>query len=474
MPQSDKNDTLLNKIDAKKKFPLSRTTRIILFFFLVSIEYSINVSSGLLSSASKIIKDSLKMNDTDFGLFGTCYGIGRVLGSLFFMLASDTLNRKYILIIFLFVKSIFLITFKLVTGGRILILIRSIIGFTHMPPSIFIPVWIDQFGLKKYKTLQMTLLTVLIPTGKVTGYFSHVVFGDENWRMGFFLEGCYLLFVTFVILISPYQYLSKDVIAVKDEDSRESLFAINEVTKTTKKNTQSNVNYCELLTNKVYVVAVLTRAIMTGVLTAFHYWISDYMRNRFDITDNKQIFFSYSVMAVAGPLGGILFNSLIVSLFGGYDSKNSVWVLLMMHIITCILGVSVPFMNNLYGFCGITMIFLSLTSATMPFIQGTIISSVSPNVKGAAYSIANLFHMTVTSGFTPLMYGYINEKYKSVFKGMALLSLMSLECIDILLIIVLGIVKKGKKKQEEKKENGKELNTIEKDEETLDKPTTKA
>ena len=98
MPQSDKNDTLLNKIDAKKKFPLSRTTRIILFFFLVSIEYSINVSSGLLSSASKIIKDSLKMNDTDFGLFGTCYGIGRVLGSLFFMLASDTLNRKYILI----------------------------------------------------------------------------------------------------------------------------------------------------------------------------------------------------------------------------------------------------------------------------------------------------------------------------------------------------------------------------------------
>ena len=95
MPQSDKNDTLLNKIDAKKKFPLSRTTRIILFFFLVSIEYSINVSSGLLSSASKIIKDSLKMNDTDFGLFGCIHCVFRGTCILLSRSGKRRLRHRY-------------------------------------------------------------------------------------------------------------------------------------------------------------------------------------------------------------------------------------------------------------------------------------------------------------------------------------------------------------------------------------------
>ena len=444
----------------KKQLHLSRVIRIILFFFLVSIEFSINISSGLFASASKIIKGSLNMNDKDFGFFGMCYGIGRVLGSLFFMLASDKFNRKYIIISFLVMKSIFLIAFKVVSGGYILILIRSLIGFTHMPPSIFVPVWIDQFGLKKYKTLQLTLLTVLIPAGKVTGYFTHVIFEDENWRMGFFIEGVYLFIVAVIIFITPYQYLSKDVIAIKDEDARESLFAINQINYTEKsKNEQKgklSIDYCSLLKNKVYVVSVVTRALLNGVLTAFHYWISDYMRSKFNINNNTTILYSYSLIAVAGPLGGVLLNSIIVSIFGGYTSKNSMRILFCLHLCTCSCGLSIAFMNNIYAFCAISMLFLSFACAEGPFIQGTIISSVSPSIKGAAYSIANLFHMSVTSGTTPLLYGYVNQNYKHLFVGAAMLALMSLDVIAIVSITILSVI--VNKRNNESKGNDQEKN----------------
>ena len=49
-----------------------------------------------------------------------------------------------------------------------------------MPPGIYIPVWIDQFGFSNYKTVQMTFLQVLIPLGKVIGYFFNILYGEKN------------------------------------------------------------------------------------------------------------------------------------------------------------------------------------------------------------------------------------------------------------------------------------------------------
>ena len=56
-----------------------------------------------------------------------------------------------------------------------------------MPPSIYIPVWINQFGFSKYKTIQMTFLQVLIPIGKLMGYFYNLLYNEENVKIIFYL-----------------------------------------------------------------------------------------------------------------------------------------------------------------------------------------------------------------------------------------------------------------------------------------------
>lgn len=49
-----------------------------------------------------------------------------------------------------------------------------------MFPVIYTPVWIDQFGIQKFKMIFMTILQVFIPAGKVTGYLFNLIYTEEK------------------------------------------------------------------------------------------------------------------------------------------------------------------------------------------------------------------------------------------------------------------------------------------------------
>ena len=127
---------------------------------LISVEMAMNQSAGILSSSSTEIKRELQMNDKQYGMFGTANGLGRVIGCFLFTILVNNFNRKWTFVFFTVVKSLFLVLFKFTNIGWLLITCRGLIGLTHMPPSIYIPVWIDQFGLKNYKTSDKTSATI--------------------------------------------------------------------------------------------------------------------------------------------------------------------------------------------------------------------------------------------------------------------------------------------------------------------------
>lgn len=71
-------------IKAQRQVNLSRCYRVFLFFVMINIESIMNVSSGIFSSATKEIKSQLKLNDTQFGSFGTANSLGRIISSILF------------------------------------------------------------------------------------------------------------------------------------------------------------------------------------------------------------------------------------------------------------------------------------------------------------------------------------------------------------------------------------------------------
>ena len=158
-------------------------------------------------------------------------------------------------------------------------------------------------------------------------------------------------------------------------------------------------------------MGIVVRAVLYGVNTALHFWISDYMRTALNINDSFQILISY----------------------------NSAFVLLGLHFISCIFGLAIPFMANLYSFCGATALYLIFNSAALPIVQGLIITSVAPKLKGTAFSIANLVTMLLTSGPAPYLYGMINDLYKEKFKGVGMLFIMVVACVGLVFIFVLSV-----------------------------------
>ena len=61
-----------------KKNNLSRCYRFFLFFIMVNIDGSLDISNGIFSSASKEIKKNLNINNAKFGSFSTSNSIGKV------------------------------------------------------------------------------------------------------------------------------------------------------------------------------------------------------------------------------------------------------------------------------------------------------------------------------------------------------------------------------------------------------------
>ena len=457
--------------DSKPKAPtritLSRGYRIFLWACLVSVECAINNSSGLLSSASKTIKATLKLNDKQFGLVGSANGLGRTLGSSVFIFVNTRMSAKWTCAFFVIVKGFFLIAFKIVNSGEMLVIMRGLVGVVHMPPSIYLPVWIDQFGVQKLKTLMQSVVLVVQPGGKVVGFLLHIIVGDAEWRMGFVLEGIYLVAVGFVFALSPIQYFDSKLQVVKDPDGGEhvevkkgkqvskiSVFEEKEDLPDSGEKKQAPSFFSdmiELCTNGTFLTSSWIRAVIYGVNTAFHFWIADYMRTVMDINNPSTIFFSYTIIALAGPIGGVLCNAIINPWMGGYESSKSSYALLILHLVSCVFGVAFPLFMGLYPFCLLCGLYLVFNSSMLSILQGVIVSSIPPRLKSTGFSITNIVTMLVTSGPSPVLYGYVNDKYKTWYKPLAMLCTMlgCVACIPFFFILICLRARTFKRKGEQ-------------------------
>ena len=107
--------------------------------------------------------------------------------------------------------------FYILIGLRILTSIMKVYG------TIYIPVWIDQFGIRKYKTLFFTLTYMTSPYGQVLGfYFGTILFHDE-WKSALNWIGAYLLILSTIFSFIPSKYFSTKYMFIGYED-KEQLF----------------------------------------------------------------------------------------------------------------------------------------------------------------------------------------------------------------------------------------------------------
>ena len=465
----------MNSEKPPRKIPLSRCYRLFLFFIMVSVEGAMNISSGLLSSATKEIKKSLNMNDAKFGMFGAANGLGRVIGSTLFGMYNLILSRKWIQTANVGFHALFLFFFKITNNGNILICMRGLTGFTQMPPSIYCCVWIDQFGIGSFKTVQITAVQLFQTSGKCIGYFLNMYFGLENWKEGFVLEAIYLFFCSFCCLISSEDYFSRTLYPKNLSEYDDNK---NEI-KTNKKNRisctiyedksiieEKNTFFKDLIIlscHSLYMISMASRCILHGLNTCLHFWLSDFIRNVIQEKDQLKVTVSYSIICFAGPLGGIIANAVLKPCIGGYETRKSSWPLVFLQLIASILAISIGFMKTTFSVCVMTILYLIFNSSALPLVQGILISCVDPELAATGFAIASILTQSLTSGATPFLYGVINDRFKHKYPWLAMVSVMSLQFVAVPCLILLAILRNRKFDEEEK------LEKEQKEEELVDK-----
>ena len=454
-------------IEKKRKIKLPRCHRIFLFFIMVGIESIMNVSSGIFSSATKEIKRQLNLNDTKFGSFGTSNSIGRVISSILFGMINKKVSRKWTTIIFVIFHAIFLFFFKLTMNANILLFIRGLLGLTQTTPSVYVPVWINQFGLNNYKTIQITSLQLFQTLGKLLGQLINLIVGFDNWREGFFIEGIILLILSFCCLLFSEDYFSRTLFPVINDDNekRYSCTIYEEVRKKYDNGSDNKKEYYYsdlilLLSDRLYMLCLISRCILHGLNTCLHYWLSDFLRTVIN-EDQVKVTKYYSIICFIGPLGGLLANSILKSLIGNYQSRKSSYPIVILQTIASIFSIFIGLMNTSFKVSSITILYLIFNSSVLPLIQGILISCIDQNLSATGFAFASTVTQLLTAGTTPMIYGYINDKYKNKYPRLAMVSIMSVNLLAVPLLLLLAILRNKKFDKEEKiKEQNEELKEI--------------
>lgn len=450
----------------KRKISLSRWYRVFLFWIMLSSEGAMNISSGLLSSATKEIKKSLNMNDSKFGMFGTANGLGRVIGSLMFGLLNIKLSRKWLQTLNVGFHALFLLPFKFTENGIILICMRGLTGLTQMTPSIYLCVWIDQYGIGSFKTIQITMVQLCQTSGKCIGYLINMHYGLDHWQEGFILEAIYLFICFLCCLISGEDFFSRTLYPKYvhrkknqnkidenvDEQLKERLSYTIYEDKDIEFEAKSSFfsDLVILFKNPLYILSLLSRCILHGLNTCLHFWLCDFIRTVIHEENQLKITLLYSLICFAGPIGGILTNSILKPFIGGYETRKSSWPLVILQTIASIFAINIGFMKTTLSITIITILYLTFNSTALPLVQGILISCVEPELAATGFAIASILTQSLFSGATPFIYGFINDRYKDKYPWLAMVSIMLLQLLAVPVLILLAILRNKKFDEEEK------------------------
>ena len=455
---------------------LNRYYRFICYLIIVTTEMAMNVSSGVLSAASKAIKRQYTMKDVEFGYFGLAQGIGRTLGSIFYTILVNQISAKWLGGAFSIFKGLVLASFALTQSKWILVVLRGVIGFVHMQPSTYIPLWIDQYGFRKYKTVQLSFLQALVPVGKVLGFLLVNIFTEERWKIAYNIEAVYLVFCGTFIVFSPSNYFNRKVVLMTDEERPteykeekwKDISVFNKrASKAGSKTTKLWNDLYTVISNYEFEICNIAKALTVGGQSCVHFWCGDFMINRLGMDGTTKTLI-YTLMNLSGPAFGFLLSPLVNKYFGSYETAHAPFVIAVLHTITITFGILATLIDNVIAFVICMTLFFGILSLVLAMVFGSLMISINRDLKGICFSVGNITSMSTTGALFPVIYGKINDIFNPKgIKYAGMLSIMILSGSAILFLLELGRLKMARKKREDEKkknlidnkdnEEGKEL-----------------
>ena len=452
--QASKDKKLDN--NNNNKFILYKSIRILFYCTLLLFILLINISAGLFTSSSIEIKNNLQIEDFKFGLFFLFSSIGKIIGSLLFFVVNKLNNRKILLISIAFFNSIIYFNFFFSNNYLIFSPLKLIIGITDMLIQIYTPMWIQQFGINKYKLGLTSIIQFCNPLGKCLAFLI-------NYHLAYaiiFKIEAIIFAVVFIMFIGiPNKYSAKNILIIIENDTGEEMYdkktniamytlsdynleqsqksfpLIDKNDDKKEKDIDINLNINELieqngnkkiiiqshkipfcgklkiiLKNKIFILSLFIRVILIGIETTLSLWIPDILIKLIEIKRESSLnLFGNILIIITPPLGSFITRMMgPFTIIGNKRKRNTVVLLIFFYISSALISLMIP-EDKSFSFIASIIIFLFISSTCLPMLQGICLSSISKKVKENILSFIHIFTLFIGTGIMPSIFGFFYE-----------------------------------------------------------------
>ena len=200
--------------ESKAPITLSRKMRWIVYFILLYISIVMELDQGVLSSTTDSLSKDMELNDSQLGGLGSMIFLGKSIGCLIFFTLINKLNRKYMLLVTSFLTILSLILTTQTKNLALLYICRIVVGIAQSYLGIYSPVWADQFGIHKYKSIILSLQHLSSSLGYLFGYVMGIWLG---WVLAFYVQNIMLLIPIVILIFISDKFFSMSLMPVKSK-----------------------------------------------------------------------------------------------------------------------------------------------------------------------------------------------------------------------------------------------------------------
>lgn len=450
-PNQSKNDnktSIINKVSNNLKLKrnpiktkeikvyLSRQIRLLIFFLFILKEILVDIDAGIVAATSLQIKKTLLVNDSQYGFFASIPFTGRLIGAFIFIILFNNDHRKFWLVISSIIHGCLLSVYCLTKNYFILLLIRMFTAIIKSFSTIYLPIWIDQFGIRRYKTILLTILHMTNPYGNVIGFsLGSLIFSD--WRKGFLYTGICIAITGMLFIFFPQKYFSNKYMFIGYEE--EVLVPTKKDVKTTNKknynqrkesvfsdadmsliseNNQNNSgnkgtcnNALNLAKNKAFMFSSFSRSVIFFVLQIIHLYFKEYSISVLKVSNENKIVLYYSFITITAPALGSLIGGAFSNYLGGYESPNSIVIVIIFNLLAGFAVIFLSLTKNYIVFSMSVFLFFYSVSGILPTITGYTLLS-SPKLLKSLSSSVDLLITTLFGKLPgPIIYGTLCDYF---------------------------------------------------------------
>lgn len=173
---------------------------LLLLLALIFDGYDMGIYGVTLPSIMK----ELNLTPTQTGLLASAGMFGMMFGALLFGMLSDIIGRKKVIIIGIFIYSVFNGVVALIHSASVFAVVRFIAGMGMGALTPVVISLLSEYTPKANRTLLLTLVMVGIPGGQLLASLTGVAFLESlGWRVLYLLTLVALVIVAFVVTHVP-------------------------------------------------------------------------------------------------------------------------------------------------------------------------------------------------------------------------------------------------------------------------------